>query len=239
VEVSLIDVELPDGERSEHHVVRLPSAVAVVVLDDAKRVLMIWRHRFISDRWGWELPSDLVDPGEAVAETAAREVEEETGWRPREMVQAVGFQPMVGTVDSPHAVFISHAADHVGGDVDPTEATRIDWLPLDGMLARIESGEIWTAGSIVGLLYALAHGSRRERINAARSLMCRRYLADPTALGRSPARPRCSFAWSISLSAPARAPGGDPTNSHRRAAAVTGRRWPPRTYGQAASGSPR
>jgi 8-oxo-dGDP phosphatase len=207
VEVSLIDVELPDGERFEHHVVRLPSAVAVVVLDDAKRVLMIWRHRFISDRWGWELPSGLVDPGEAVAETAAREVEEETGWRPREMVQAVGFQPMVGTVDSPHAVFISHGADHVGGDVDPTEAARIDLLPLDGMLARIESGEIWTAGSIVGLLYALAHGSRREWINAARSLMCRRYLADPTALARSPARSRCSFAWSISLSAPARAPG--------------------------------
>ena len=40
VEVSLIDVELPHGERFEHHVVRLPSAVAVVVLDDADRVLM-------------------------------------------------------------------------------------------------------------------------------------------------------------------------------------------------------
>jgi hypothetical protein len=79
VEVSLVDVELPDGERFEHHVVRLPSAVAVVVLDDAEQVRVTWRHRFICDRWGWELPSDLVDPGEDAAETAAREVEEETG----------------------------------------------------------------------------------------------------------------------------------------------------------------
>jgi hypothetical protein len=36
VEVSLVDVELPDGERFEHHVVRLPSAVAVVVLDERR-----------------------------------------------------------------------------------------------------------------------------------------------------------------------------------------------------------
>jgi len=157
VEVSLADVELPDGERFEHHVVRMPLAAIAVVLDDSERVLMIWRHRFISDRWGWELPAGLVEPGEDPAETAAREVEEETGWRPREMVAAVTFQPMVGMVDSRHAVFISHGADHVGGEIDPTEAAEVDWLPLDGMLARIDSGEIWTAGSIIGLLYALAH----------------------------------------------------------------------------------
>lgn len=157
VEVSLADVELPDGERFEHHVVRMPAAAIAVVLDATERVLMIWRHRFICDRWGWELPAGLVDPGEDPAKTAAREVEEETGWRPRETVQAVGFEPMVGTLDSPHVVFISRGADHVGGEIDPTEAARIDWLPLDGMLARIESGEIWTAGSIIGLLYALAH----------------------------------------------------------------------------------
>lgn len=36
-EVSLVDVELPDGERFEHHVVRLPSAMALVVLDEAER----------------------------------------------------------------------------------------------------------------------------------------------------------------------------------------------------------
>lgn len=105
---------------------------------------MTWRHRFICDRWGWEPPAGLVEPGEDPAETAAPEGDEDTGWRPLEMVQAVGFQPMVGTVDSPHAVYISRGADHVGGDVDPTEAAKIDWLPL----RRRSGSKPQTAGSI-------------------------------------------------------------------------------------------
>ena len=36
-----------------------------VVLDDTgDRMLLIWRHRFIIDRWVWELPGGYIDPGE-------------------------------------------------------------------------------------------------------------------------------------------------------------------------------
>lgn len=52
-----------------------------VVLDQQDRVLMMWRHRFVIDRWVWELPGGYVDGSEDPVVTAAREVEEETGWR--------------------------------------------------------------------------------------------------------------------------------------------------------------
>ena len=84
-----------------------------------------WRSR-----WSTLSAAGLVDPGEDAAATAAGEVEEETGWRPREMVQAIGVQAMVGTVDSPHAVFISRGADHVGGYIDRADPAKIEWLPL-------------------------------------------------------------------------------------------------------------
>ena len=105
-----VDVELPDGERFWHHVVRLHRAAMMVLLDDKDRVLLLWRHRFVQDRWGWELPGGLIDEGEEPAESAARELEEETGYRAGRVKHLITFQPMVGMVDSEHVVFVSRDA---------------------------------------------------------------------------------------------------------------------------------
>ena len=38
-----VDVELPDGERFWHHVVRLHRAAMMVLVDGQDRVLLLWR----------------------------------------------------------------------------------------------------------------------------------------------------------------------------------------------------
>jgi hypothetical protein len=46
VNLTLEDVQVAEGRRLEHHVIRMPrQSVAVVVRDDAERVLLLWRHR--------------------------------------------------------------------------------------------------------------------------------------------------------------------------------------------------
>src|SRR5206468_1490575 len=60
------DVELPDGDRVEYHVVRGGgSASGVLVHDPHRGVLLLYRHRFIVDRWGWEVPAGIIDAGES------------------------------------------------------------------------------------------------------------------------------------------------------------------------------
>ncbi|MEV6931695.1 NUDIX hydrolase [Dactylosporangium sp. NPDC051485] len=153
--LSVADVELPDGVRFEQYVLRVPGAAMVIVLDDAERVLMMWRHRFILNRWVWELPGGYLDPSEDPTSCAAREVEEETGWRPRNMERIVTFQPMVGTIDQENAVFLARGADFTGEAPDINEAEAIDWIPLDRVQQLMESGEIIGAGTISGLLAVL------------------------------------------------------------------------------------
>ena len=83
IRLALADVELPSGKRFEHHVVRMPYVAAGTVVDDpARGVLLLWRHRFTTDTWGWEIPGGRVDEGETPAEAASREAVEEAGWRP-------------------------------------------------------------------------------------------------------------------------------------------------------------
>lgn len=164
VNLDLIDVELPDGQRFEHHVVRMQRVAAAVVLDEeGQRALLLWRHRFISDSWGWEIPTGIVEPGESSAEAAAREVEEETGWRPRALRPLVSFQPCIGIADTPHDLFVGEGAEHVGEPRDITEAERVAWVPLADVPAMIERSELRDATSLVGLLQvSLLRGSARR-----------------------------------------------------------------------------
>jgi len=154
--LSVASVELPDGVRFEQYVMRMPKAAMMVVLDDQDRVLMMWRHRFIVDRWVWELPGGYVDPDEAPALTAAREVEEETGWRPRDVRPLVSLQPIVGSADAENLLFVATGAEYIGEPEDINEAERVEWIPLASVRERIEGGEIVGAASQVGLLHVLA-----------------------------------------------------------------------------------
>lgn len=162
VRLTLVDVEPPAGGRFEHHVVRLQRVALAVVLDDADRVLMMWRHRFATDEWGWELPGGIVEANEDGESTARREVEEETGWRPRPLAHLVSFQPMPGMVDTPHEVYFGRGAERVGDPTDAEEAARVEWVRLDQVLDLVKDGSLLGSGSLVGLLYVLASGIERR-----------------------------------------------------------------------------
>jgi len=153
--LSIAHVELPDGVRFEQYVLRVPRAAVAVVLDDqGEQVLMMWRHRFVIDRWVWELPGGYLDETEDPVVCAAREVEEETGWRPTRLEPLISFQPMVGTADAENLLFIGRGAARVG-EPDVNEARRVEWIELASVPDRIARGEIVGAASLIGLLAAL------------------------------------------------------------------------------------
>lgn len=157
IKLNLTDVELPDGQRFEHHTVWMPTAAMTAVLnDDLTHVLLMWRHRFVPDLWNWELPGGLVDQGEEPAEAAAREIEEETGYRPRNIEHLVTFEPMIGMVSTPHHVFIARGAERIGEPTEKTEMQRLEWVPLTQVPALIAQGQVSNSGTLVALLHVLA-----------------------------------------------------------------------------------
>ena len=75
VELHLDQMRLNDGRVIEHEVIHSPrEASGVAVINSERGVLMIYRHRFIPDTWGWELPAGVIDPGEDATQAASRRV---------------------------------------------------------------------------------------------------------------------------------------------------------------------
>ena len=145
-----VEVEPPDGNRFEHHVVRLQRVVMALVLrNGGSEVLMLRRQRFVTDQIGWELPGGIVKSGDGSEESAARETEEETGYRPtapgRKLIE---FQPMVGMVDTPHEVWVFDEVERAGDPTDAVEAGVAELVKM-GETRGSQAAGVWAAGRLI------------------------------------------------------------------------------------------
>lgn len=156
VRVGLADVEAPNGQRWDYHVVHLARIAIALIVNERDEALMLWRYRFPTDQWGYELLGGLVDEGEEAAATAAREAAEESGWRPvGEPEHLVSFEPLPGQVTAPMDVYLWRTAEHLGEPTDTEEAGRVEWVPLSRVNELAQRQELLGSGTLVALLYYL------------------------------------------------------------------------------------
>jgi 8-oxo-dGTP pyrophosphatase MutT (NUDIX family) len=153
LDIRLADIELPDGRHLQHRSIRTPPGAGVVAVDQQRRVLLIWRHRYITGGWGWEIPIGKIEDGETPAEAAAREFEEETGWRAGRLRYLLTVRPTPGLSNSEHYVYRADSATAIGDPVDSFESERIAWVPLSDLRSLIDKGEITSGTTLAALLY--------------------------------------------------------------------------------------
>jgi 8-oxo-dGTP pyrophosphatase MutT (NUDIX family) len=126
-----------------------PRAGAVVV-NDARRVLLLWRRRWLTGTWAYEIPIGGVLAGEHVRDAAAREVEEETGWRPGPLIPLLRVRPSDGLAACEHHIFRTDRATYRGPA--PHGATAVEWVSLDQVRGLIERRRIVSATTAAALL---------------------------------------------------------------------------------------
>jgi ADP-ribose pyrophosphatase len=141
-----------------------PGSVLILPLLDDGRIVLIQNTRFTVNRALWELPAGTRDPDEPVAVCAARELEEETGYRARELRELLAFYPAPGISDEHMFAFIAQGLEPTRQQLDSTEQIEVHPRPLAHVLRMIQSGEIEDAKTIATLLFW--HLSYREQSHA-------------------------------------------------------------------------
>jgi 8-oxo-dGTP pyrophosphatase MutT (NUDIX family) len=154
VRLAIADVLMPDGTQVDHHVVRMPRPAAGTIILRDGAVLLLHRHRFITDTWGWEIPAGAVDDGESVEEAAIREAREESGWRPTTVELLCRFHPANGILDQAFHIFLTRDAVDAGGPTDTNEAARVEWVPVDEVRRMLLDGRVSDGLSFGALAYA-------------------------------------------------------------------------------------
>jgi 8-oxo-dGTP pyrophosphatase MutT (NUDIX family) len=156
LDVRIADVELPDGRHLAHRLIRTPPGAGVVAINGDRQVLLIWRHRFITDTWGWEIPIGKIEEDEPSADAAAREFEEETGWQVGSLRHLISVQPTPGLTNSEHHIYRASVAKHIGKPVDDFESELVSWVPLADVHSLIARGAITSGTTLVALLFVLS-----------------------------------------------------------------------------------
>ncbi len=160
VRLTTVDVDVPGVGRIDHHVVRATGeVVGTAVTDPDLGILLMYRHRFITGKWGWEIPAGRVDSGESLLDAAVRETVEETGWMPKNVELATSYYPSDGLSDQKFTIFTATGADHLGPPTDISESERIEWVSPAKARQLLHDGEISNGLTMTALLWLFSQAN--------------------------------------------------------------------------------
>jgi 8-oxo-dGTP pyrophosphatase MutT (NUDIX family) len=153
-------VRLPDGTViPDYHVVDYPGeAVAVVPIGDDGRVLLIDHYRVITDTRGWEVPAGGIEPGESVAEAAARELLEETGYAAGEWQPLGRYHPSNGSSNQVFHVTVARGLARRSDPIDVNETLGLRWFTPAEVRRLVLANEIPDGLTVTALSWSLVAG---------------------------------------------------------------------------------
>ncbi len=166
ITVDDLEVIAPDATTHHRQVVGHPGAVSVVPLTDRRTIVMVRQYRAALDAELLEIPAGKRDlAGEPPEQTAARELAEEVGLAADELVRLAEFHNSPGFSNEHSIVYLAQGLHNVPHQRQGVEEVHLEVVevPFDEVVTRIAAGEIRDAKSIIGLLMAREHLSRRDR----------------------------------------------------------------------------
>lgn len=164
-------VRLPDGNDSVREWIDHPGASAVVPVFADGSTLLVRQFRYPPRKTFLEVPAGKIDTaGEDPVDVAARELEEETGWRAERFTKLGELYPCIGY--SNEVIYFYLAEDLEKGDRSLSEGEFMELVPIgfEEALDLVRSGEIVDMKTATALLYARAYLERREEELAEKKL---------------------------------------------------------------------
>ncbi|MCX7008465.1 MAG: NUDIX hydrolase [Kiritimatiellaeota bacterium] len=142
--LELQEVELPDGKRAPRELIRHAPAVGVLARRPDGNFVFVRQFRKAVERVVLEIVAGLCDPGETPAETAVRELREETGYTAAKLIELGSAFASPGYVDEQFTIFFAELEPAMGA-TEYDEDERVEAV----VLSRAEFERMICAGEIM------------------------------------------------------------------------------------------
>lgn len=130
-----------------------PGSVVILPMIADDRCVLLCNNRWAVDEKLWEVPAGTLDvPGESLEAAAARELEEEAGFRADKLARVCTYYPSPGFLTEQMHCFFATGLTRTKQDLQETEDIEVVELPLAVALSMIFDGRIKDGKTIVLLL---------------------------------------------------------------------------------------
>ena len=147
-------MQLPNGNTAKWDYIehRKGAAAVVAVLPDG-RILMVKQYRNAIERYTLELPAGARDSKEEPFEIcAARELEEETGYRCDNIEYLISIKTTVAFCNESVEVFLARDLVPTKQHLDPDEFVEIEAHTVEELCQWIYEGKIQDSKTVAGIL---------------------------------------------------------------------------------------
>jgi ADP-ribose pyrophosphatase len=152
----------PEGGTHQRDVVRHPGAVTIcpILETDGRppQIVLIRNFRIACEQELWELPAGTLEPPEPPADCAARELEEETGYRAASLTPVAAFYTTPGMTDERMHAFVATALTPSRQALEEGEQIRVEPRTVPEVFAMIDDNRLADAKSILTILIAQRQG---------------------------------------------------------------------------------
>ena len=154
-------VELSPGRERLREVARHPGGAVIVPLFEDGTVLLVEQLRYPLRERILELPAGKLSPGEVPPEAAARELEEETGYRAGRLTPLLSVYTTPGFCDEELHLFLATELAPLDGGPRREEgesSMTLHRMSLHDAIALVDQGRMKDAKTIIGLVLASRQG---------------------------------------------------------------------------------
>lgn len=140
------------GNHTIREVVEHPGGAVVLGVLPDKRIILIKQYRYPIDEFIYELPAGKLDPGEDPKICAMRELEEETGYRAREIELLTYIYTSPGFCSEKLYIYLAWDLQKKEQSLEEGEVLSVECKTIDEAIGMILNGKIVDAKSIVGIM---------------------------------------------------------------------------------------